>query len=63
MIRDAHEYSYVNLIGILRSNYEHFKDTYKNHDELLEIHKKHYEEDAEEIDDYEIELIDDEEYE
>ena len=63
LIRDVHEYSYVNLIGILRSNYEHFKNTYKNHDELLEIHKKHYEDDDEEIDDYEIELIDDEEYE
>jgi len=63
LIRDVHEFSYVNLIGILRSNYEYFKDTYKNHDELLEIHKKYYESDDEEIDDDEIELIDDEEYE
>lgn len=61
MIRGVHEYSYVNLIGILRSNYEYFKENYKNHDELLEIYKKHYDSYDEESDE-EIELYNDEDF-
>ena len=61
MIRGVHEYSYVNLIGILRSNYEYFKENYKNHDELLEIYKKYYDSYDEESDE-EIELYTDEDF-
>lgn len=61
MIRGVHEYSYVNLIGILRSNYEYFKENYKNHDELLEVYKKYYDSYDEESDE-EIELYNDEDF-
>ncbi len=61
MIRGVHEYSYVNLIGILRSNYEYFKENYKNHDELLEVYKKYYDSYDEESDE-EIELYTDEDF-